>query len=159
MPFCGISFQARCTGLHSSTVQQTGIYKRNSVAVFFARMSLTRHHTHTCADLDASGDGKLSHHELEKALVELDINITTSQAHALVTFMGKLPCGATKGCGPITLKRCVGVCTPFIWWVLVSRIQGVGVLGCRSPLTRGRVQDAERILKFADGHMMCSSRG
>lgn len=42
-----------------------------------------------CADLDASGDGKLSHLELEKALVELDINITTAQAHALVTFMGK----------------------------------------------------------------------
>lgn len=40
-------------------------------------------------DLDSSGDGKLSHHELEQALVELDIDITTSQAHALVMFMGE----------------------------------------------------------------------
>ena len=42
--------------------------------------------------MDASGDGKLSHHELEQALVELDIDITTAQAHALVMFMGKC-CG------------------------------------------------------------------
>ncbi|CAM9102630.1 unnamed protein product [Hapterophycus canaliculatus] len=42
---------------------------------------------HIFQDLDSSGDGKLSHHELENALVELDINITTAQAHALVTFM------------------------------------------------------------------------
>ncbi|CAN0088355.1 unnamed protein product [Ectocarpus sp. 6 AP-2014] len=42
---------------------------------------------HIFKDLDSSGDGKLSHQELERALVELDINITTVQAHALVTFM------------------------------------------------------------------------
>ncbi|CAM9162591.1 unnamed protein product [Ectocarpus fasciculatus] len=42
---------------------------------------------HIFKDLDSSGDGKLSHQELERALVELDINITTIQAHALVTFM------------------------------------------------------------------------
>ena len=41
------------------------------------------------SDLDSSGDGKLSHDELEQALVELDIDITTSQAHALVMFMGE----------------------------------------------------------------------
>ncbi|CAM9467203.1 unnamed protein product, partial [Ectocarpus sp. 13 AM-2016] len=42
---------------------------------------------HIFKDLDSSGDGRLSHEELERALVELDINITTVQAHALVTFM------------------------------------------------------------------------
>lgn len=41
------------------------------------------------SDLDISGDGKLSHGELEQALVDLDINITASQAHALVQFMGE----------------------------------------------------------------------
>lgn len=49
----------------------------------------------TCIeDLDASGDGKLSHDELERALVDLDIDITTSQAHALVMFMGE-PIGSS----------------------------------------------------------------
>lgn len=43
----------------------------------------------SAADLDSSGDGKLSHHELEKALTDLDIDITPSQATALVQFMGK----------------------------------------------------------------------
>lgn len=42
----------------------------------------------TSADLDISGDGKLSHTELERALIDLDINITASQANALVQFMG-----------------------------------------------------------------------
>lgn len=51
-----------------------------------------------CADLDSSGDGKLSHHELERALVELDINITTAQAHALVNFMGERPGTARELC-------------------------------------------------------------
>lgn len=49
----------------------------------------TDERTLTFTDLDSSGDGKLSHQELEQALVELDINITTVQAHALVTFMGE----------------------------------------------------------------------
>lgn len=56
--------------------------------ILFARIIFT-HCKPMCADLDASGDGKLSHHELEQALVELDINITTAQAHALVTFIGE----------------------------------------------------------------------
>ena len=45
---------------------------------------------HVCADLDSSGDGRLSPDELERALVELDINITTAQARALVTFVGMI---------------------------------------------------------------------
>lgn len=62
--------------------------------ITFGTSSVIHVHKHelhilVCADLDASGDGKLSHHELEQALVELDINITTAQAHALVTFMGE----------------------------------------------------------------------
>lgn len=41
------------------------------------------------SDLDTSGDGKLSDTELERALTDLDINISPSQAHALVQFMGE----------------------------------------------------------------------
>lgn len=41
------------------------------------------------SDLDKSGDGKLSQQELEQALVDLDINISATQAHALVDFIGE----------------------------------------------------------------------
>eukprot|EP00903_Cladosiphon_okamuranus_P011857 g11138.t1 len=54
---------------------------------------------HIFKDLDSSGDGKLSHHELERALVELDISITTTQAHALVNFMD------SDGDGEIDVKE------------------------------------------------------
>eukprot|EP00752_Nemacystus_decipiens_P007985 g7134.t1 len=53
----------------------------------------------TQGDLDSSGDGKLSHNELEQALVELDINISTAQAHALVNFMD------SDGDGEIDVKE------------------------------------------------------
>lgn len=65
-----------------------------------------------CVDLDSSGDGKLSHNELEQALVELDINITTAQARALVNFMGErsLRALAVLGCldAEVGGVHCVG---------------------------------------------------
>ncbi|CAM9203647.1 unnamed protein product, partial [Discosporangium mesarthrocarpum] len=42
---------------------------------------------HIFKDFDTSGDGKLTHNELETALTELAVNITPSQAHSLVNFM------------------------------------------------------------------------